>query len=75
MLTKEVTQKSYCVTVGVKRLKEILDEPLFFQTLNSIRGISRVEYDGHFGPHVFLTLDVEDDFPETWAEIEEIINA
>lgn len=32
-----------------------------------------VEYNGHFGAAVYITLDVEDDDEKTWAEIEKVI--
>lgn len=33
-----------------------------------------VDYDGHFGPHVILTLSFEDDNPENREQIVKVIN-
>ena len=79
MLDKEITQHTYCVRTGSDKLLEILkrDEdystPCVAEQLAGIFGISRVEYDGHFGGYVFLTIDVEEDTEETWEQIEAII--
>ena len=35
-----------------------VDVPLY-QELEKIEGVSEIDYDGHFGPYIFLTVDLE----------------
>jgi hypothetical protein len=37
--------------------------------LENIRGAYNIDYDGHFGPHIFLSIEVEEDTKETWGLI------
>lgn len=81
MFIKTATSTDYAIEVGVERLLGILAEDKaemsHSQTLGGrleeIDGVDRVNYDGHFGPYVYLRVCVEDDNDETWAEIESII--
>ena len=82
MFIKTATRTEYAIEVGVKRLTEILAEDeaelrhreTLSGRLDQIDGVDRANYDGHFGPFVFLRLDVENDNDETWAEIEQLIS-
>ena len=75
------TQNSYDIYVGKKNLLTIIrkDSAALFNSqclvnrLDTLKGVSRVEYDGHFGPYVFVTIDVEDDNRATHAAIKKII--
>lgn len=41
--------------------------------LREIEGVSRIEYNGHFGSAVHYTVDAEDDLPDTHDKIRRII--
>ena len=68
-------QTSYRIEVSVEEaLKLFYLEPVSLEaSLKKIKGISQVEYDGHFGPYVYLTLDEENDTPKTHALICKLI--
>lgn len=77
-MLKTLVQKTYAVDVTVNRLFEILREdaesgPSLDMKLRELDGIIKVEYDGHFGPHIFITIEVGEDTDETWRLAEEII--
>lgn len=42
--------------------------------LNRIEGISDVDYSGHYGPVIILTLEAEHDTDLTWDNIKDTIN-
>lgn len=77
----EKTQTNYNIYVGKKNLLRIMDRDsaVLFNSqrlvgrLDALRGVSRIEYDGHFGPCVFVTIDVENDSRDTHAAINKII--
>ena len=79
MFKREVTQRAYSIEVGIEGLLALLErdknysKPSVCEMLEKIDGVWKVEYDGHFGPYVYLSVDVEDDTEETWAQIEAII--
>lgn len=50
---------------GISALNEVLEEK---------SPACGVDYNGHFGTSIFLTLETQDDTPKTWATIELIIN-
>lgn len=43
--------------------------------LNRIPGVSDTNYDGHFGPHIFFTLDRENDNRDTRNLVDSTITA
>jgi hypothetical protein len=66
------TRRSYCVEVTVDEMQEILRRDKFeintgrkplHQLLNEATAAFDIEYDGHFGPNVFFTLNAGDDKP------------
>ena len=86
MFIKEVTQRNYSISISEERFTEISEaesykNPDYFESdyttigeqLDKLDGVWNVEYNGHFGSAIYLTLDVEHDNDETWAEIEKII--
>ncbi len=79
MFKREVTQRAYSIEVGIEGLLEIMERDKDYSTpcvaakLEKIAGVWKVAYEGHFGPYVYLSVDVEDDTEETWAQIEAII--
>lgn len=83
MLIKEVTRRSYAITISLERFKEITEAesfknigsngPTIGEQLEKLDGVWDVEYNGHFGVFIYLTLDDEDDTDATWEQIEAII--
>lgn len=78
MLEKEVTSTSYCVELSIEEMLTLLgsdqvaweeDEENLVEKLEEIDGVSEVEYNGHFGPAVYLTVDNGNDTSDTWVEI------
>lgn len=70
----------YGIEVTVEEMKAILhydwgcsieryEGPTLCGRLNEIEGVSRVNYDGHFGPSVFLTLETNEDTPQKHEQI------
>jgi hypothetical protein len=41
--------------------------------LGKIKGVSEVNYDGHFGPFVYMTIEADEDTPQTHAAVCEVI--
>lgn len=72
----------YCIDIPEKDFSKHLmgDErdsfgnrkPLY-EKLGELDGVADVDYDGHFGPYVFLTIEKEHDTAETKRKIREII--
>lgn len=79
MIRKEITQHVYSIEMAEDVFLDMLNrdknysETPYVDRLMKIDGVSKVEYDGHFGPYVFLTVDVEDDTEETWSKIRWIL--
>ena len=83
MFIKEVTQRNYAISISMERFVEIAEAesfknigtcgPTIGEQLDEVDGVWNVEYDGHFGVAIYLTLDVEHDTDEIWAQIEAII--
>jgi hypothetical protein len=48
-------------------------EPHLSERLEKVSGVNKVDYDGHFGAAVYLTLDFESDTTKTHAEIKAVI--
>lgn len=79
-----VVQRTYCIDVTVDELIKIMRydvevllgevEEGLYAKLEDIEGVSKVEYDGHFGPHIWFTIDVEHDHSNTWLAIEAAVN-
>lgn len=80
-MKRECVAKQYTIEVDLLKIMdsdsfhenenewdEILD-----QKLDKIKGVEDVDYNGHFGSYVFLTIETEFDTPELWLEIEKTI--
>ncbi|MCV9965082.1 hypothetical protein OIU34_24600 [Pararhizobium sp. BT-229] len=60
--TFDVTNEELLALMKVEDMSCQLDEHTSLVTyLNKLPGISRIEYDGHFGPHVFASVDTDED--------------
>jgi len=63
----KVISKSYCITMTTDQFADIMDRdeasylterhvPLHTRIEDLGSSISKVDYDGHFGPHIFITI-------------------
>ena len=72
------TTINYQIDIQRKSLVRILNEdrcvpsPLY-ERLMKVPGIEKVDYDGHFGPYIFVELECEHDNGLTWNWIENTI--
>ena len=83
MLVKEVTRRSYAITISLERYKQIEEAesfknigtcgPTVCEQLEKLDGVCNVEYNAHFGIFIYLAVTDEDDTDETWEQIEAII--
>jgi hypothetical protein len=73
-MTLEKTATSYRVGISVEEMKAILRydkaygeervlRPTLRGRLGEVPGVSRINYDGRFGPVIFFTLDANLDIP------------
>lgn len=72
----------YCIELTIDEMKKILEkdrspiqesDQTLFDRLSDIEGPEDIEYSGHFGANIYLTLPVEYDKERTWNQIEEAI--
>lgn len=77
-MKKLLVQSTYSIQVTVDDLLKITrkdnesdsgDDQLYL-LLEEISGIKSVDYDGHFGPWIWVTVDKDKDNAETWKRIE-----
>lgn len=72
------TATSYCVELSVEVFQKIVDKddevekPLVF-VLDELDGVCEVDYNGHFGPNIFFTVDADHDGEEKKKEIQKAI--
>ena len=72
----------YALSIDPEVLNTILEkdneqEPqdmLYQQLMDTVDGITDVDYDGHFGPLIYVHLDPEYDYSSTWFGIYKIID-
>ena len=73
----ECTKKQYTIEVDYLKIAtadwEGAFEDYLHNKLEMCDGVTDVDYDGHFGNAVYLTVDQEFDTPRLWQEIEKII--
>jgi hypothetical protein len=66
--TIECVEKTFCLSMAkadfltLMRRDEEDDKPLYSR-LEELKFAGKFNYDGHFGPHVWYTLDAENDTP------------
>ena len=81
-LTKTATCTKYAINISKENLLKILEkdsellgstdiaeDPLYLEIETCSDGISEIDYDGHFGPYIFLTLEKKYDTDATWDVI------
>lgn len=72
--SKSIVSTNYMLDISAKKLIKIMDKdvscyaPLYILLAN-IKGVFGAEYDGHFGPHIFFSVEIENDDAETWKSI------
>ena len=59
--TFDVTNEELLALMRVESLDcQLEDHTSLVTYLDKLPGISRIEYDGHFGPHVFASVDTDE---------------
>jgi hypothetical protein len=76
--SKAITAISYMISV--EDLSAIMDKddehsPPLYLLLSSIEGVFDIEYDGHFGPHIYLSIEHEHDNQDIWKTIHKTIES
>jgi hypothetical protein len=71
------TRTTYAVEVPRDKAIALFDlEPVsLLDRLMKVDGVSEVNYDGHFGPFVYVTIDADDDTPATHAAVRHLIQS
>ena len=46
-----------------------------YTKLMDVAGVLEVDYNGHFGPFIFIKITAKHDAPETWKRIFAIVNS
>lgn len=78
----EAFKTSYAIALTVEEFTRILDDDReafdnddkdLSQKLDAIDGVYDTDYNGHFGPNVYVTIDKENDNMGTWSQIKELI--
>ncbi len=75
---KVATSTRYCVPYGLENFKKMMDIELnddvsLYRLLNNIGGILDVEYNGHFGPNIFIEVDSDHDDLLLWSKVDRIL--
>jgi hypothetical protein len=80
MINATAVQTVYCIEVTVEEFQKLMDKENLgmdgnlFSKLHKLDGVYNIEYNGHFGANIWVTIDKEHDNGKTWNTIEEIIN-
>ena len=75
---KVATSTKYCVPYGLENYKKMIDieldeEKSLYELLDSIEGIVEVDYNGHFGPNIWIEVDSDYDNLVLWSRIDRIL--
>jgi hypothetical protein len=88
MLTFEKTITSYCIAIEDDQLMLALEDSESYvtdnaafadgnmtlcQKLDELDGVQDIDYNGHFGNHVFLSIEVDHDNAKTKRKISKVI--
>lgn len=74
IISHRIASTNYVLEVSVQNLLDIMrkdmdtEKPLYRQLID-IDGVSDIDYDGHFGPHIYLTVSQEHYNTDTWSII------
>ena len=75
---RRVVSTNYILDITTEKLSSIMDKdceadhPLYM-LLAKIDGIHDVDYNGHFGPHIYVTLESEYEGGDVWRTVYETI--
>jgi hypothetical protein len=75
---KVATSTNYCVPYGLENFKKMMDielqgDDLLYERLDKIEGILVVDYNGHFGPNIFIEVESDFDNLLLWAKVDRIL--
>lgn len=78
MLNFEIVSKSYAIPIddflAIDKYEGDQDaSKCLYMTLERIDGIHSVDYNGHFGSYIYLTIEEEHDTQETHKKISDLI--
>jgi hypothetical protein len=75
---------NYAIGISTEQMLALIDaerlygplqmEPRLSERLEKIQGVSKADYDGHFGAAVYLTLDLDSDSSKTHEAIKATIS-
>ena len=85
--TLEITRRSYCTKIARAQFENLLDseshvtnhaamgkgQMTLGEKLAKLPGVSEVEYSGHMGAYVYITITAEDDNESLHAKISDTI--
>ena len=83
MIKRTRCMSQYTVDIDLIKVME-LDSELenegdydnhLYHLINRVRGVINVDYNGHFGPVIFIDIETEYDDENTWSGIEMVIDA
>jgi hypothetical protein len=80
----EATDTKYSIEIGVAATLRVLERDksgeLFhcftvglFAAIDNVMGVYDCNYDGHFGPYIYFTVEKDYDTPETHAKVHSLI--
>ncbi len=75
---KVATSTKYVIAYGLENFKKMMDieidgEISLYDQLDKINGILDVEYNGHFGPNIFIEVDNDYNDLLLWAKVDRIL--
>ena len=83
-MKRELAAVTYIITVDEDLITSIIREditaningngPSLDMLLNRVEGITDVDYNGHYGAIITISMYAESDIPVIWDRITEIIN-
>ncbi len=79
-MKKYATSTKYCIEITKGQMLKVLNKDSealdghLFELLDKMYGIDEVDYDGTFGPRIFVTVGKDADNKEMWDSIFETIN-
>ena len=79
MFKRTIVEKTYMISISVDLMKEILERDKkekisLCEKIEGLEEVLRVNYDGHFGPYIFVTISVGEESKSTWQLVEKYIN-
>lgn len=84
MPIKGITETGRCYAIEVEKdallkilkyERDWLNNDYLVDHLDSLPGVSEINYSGHFGPYIYLMITKDYDNEETWKKIKDMITA